>query len=182
MAYVRRHPVIENYIDVPPDSILQMAGDGLATENSENGPPRIQLNVGDGLEINESGKLCLSGEEGETRQITVLSDILFGVEGGNDLVVERHFTVYAEVRSRFGMVLRLEEVDRYITNDRYTFTGRVGQQGEQGPQGPPGPQGDQGPQGPQGPPCPCDGYGYGCGHSAPLISKKSTLTQPFFYK
>lgn len=116
MGLIRRSAV-RNYIEVPPDSVIEMAGSGLATEVGD-GPPKLTVDVGDGLELNESGQVCINlKRRDDNNRIQVLTNIHHNTDSG-DLIVEKVFTIYEVVKTWFGLFVDLVEIETRTVTER----------------------------------------------------------------
>lgn len=120
MGMVKRSAV-QNILEVPGNAILEMAGLGLTTQNDGQGPPKLTVNLGEGLELTDGGQVGIalnqSRQPHRRDRIRVLANIHQSMDG-HTLVTEKVFVVYEKIRTFFGLMVDLEEVERYSVLDR----------------------------------------------------------------
>lgn len=120
MGNIRRRTV-KNYIEVPEDCVIEMAGDGLETITG-SGPPKLGIRCGDGLKV-EGGLVHLDlRKHNNKKYIRVISNVHINMDD-LDLVLEKEFTVYEIQRTWFGLVIDLVEVEKYTMEERVTCGG-----------------------------------------------------------
>lgn len=182
MAQIRKSSV-KNYIEVPDNAIIEMAGKGLKTQTgNDDAPPKLTVNVGEGLDIDD-GQVCLDlkkKDKHHRNQITLLKNVHYSTDE-HSLVIEKVFVVYEVVKTWFGLMVDFQEVDTFTRTSKVDLP-----KGPKGDQGEPGLPGEKGDKGDKGEPCDCHcckphgGYGYGCMMDVPI--RTASVGQPNFYR